>query len=154
VLLRLGRQRGTQSSDEELTMLDETNAQPAYVLGRLFAMLESLQYAAQGRTNVTIADRYYGAASSTPNTVFPLLERLSRHHLHKLRGERAGQAVNIEKRIGAILDLLPAQPFPAVLGMEEQGLFALGYYHQRQVQFRGGEALPGDDDQSDEPAQG
>jgi CRISPR-associated protein Csd1 len=135
-------------------MLDENYKEPGYVLGRLFAVLESLQYAAQGRTNVTIADRYYGAASSTPNTVFPLLERLSRHHLHKLRGERARQAVNLEKQKGSIMHLLQAQPFPAVFSMEQQGLFALGYYHQRQAQFRKGEEAPDDDEQPDVPAQG
>lgn len=138
VLCRLRRQRKAITLPEIPAMLDETNTHPAYVLGRMFALLESLQGAAQGQPNATIGDRFYGAAAATPNTVFPRLLALSRHHLHKVRGERPGLAHWYDARLGAVANLAPAKPFPAVFSMEEQGLFALGYYHQRQS--RGGAA--------------
>jgi CRISPR-associated protein Csd1 len=98
--------------------------------------LERLQGLAQGDLNATIADRFYGSASTMPVIAFPLLLKLSKHHLAKLRRERLGAAVNLEKLIGSICEGLPAQRFPAALAMEDQGLFAIGYYHQRQALFR------------------
>jgi len=116
-------------------MLDETNAQPSYLLGRLFAVLEGLQAAALPEIKATIGDRYYGAASTVPVTVFPRLIGLSRHHLGKLRRDRPGAAVNLDRSMTSVLGLLPAERFPNVFSMEEQGLFAIGYYHQRQALF-------------------
>ena len=116
-------------------MLDEKNTHAAYLLGRLFAALEHLQGAAQGQTNATVGDRFYGAASTAPVTVFGRLLGLSKHHLAKLRKERPGQAVNLDKMITAIMGYLPAEKFPSTFPMEEQGLFAVGYYHQRQALF-------------------
>ena len=116
-------------------MLDEKNTHTAYLLGRLFAVLEYLQGAAQGQTNATVGDRFYGAASTAPVTVFGRLLGLSKHHLAKLRKERTGQAVNLDKTISVIVGLLPAEKFPPTFPMEEQGLFAVGYYHQRQALF-------------------
>lgn len=121
---------------EVLPMLDETNATPAYLLGRLFSALERLQESAQGQTNATISDRFYGAASTAPSIAFPRLMGLSRHHLSKLRKEKPGFAVTLDRTMGEILDNLPGVKFPTILTMEEQGLFALGYYHQRQRFFR------------------
>ena len=133
--LRRMRRHGASTLPEVLPMLDETNVHPAYLLGRLFAALERLQGAAQGDLNATIGDRYYGAASTAPVTVFSRLLGLSRHHLAKLRGESRGLSVNLDKAIGGIMTLLPADKFPAVLPMDQQGLFAVGYYHQRQSFF-------------------
>ncbi len=138
-LLKAALERLRRASRPELTevkvMLDEENAQSAYRLGRLFAVLERLQGLAQGNVNATIADRFYGSASTMPGVAFPQLLRLSKHHLAKLRRERRGAAVNLEKLIGSICEGFPAQRFPAVLAMEDQGLFAIGYYHQRQALF-------------------
>jgi CRISPR-associated protein Csd1 len=107
-------------------MLDPSCTNNAYCLGRLFAVLEKLQGDAIGNPGATIADRFYGAASATPAAVFATLLRKAQHHLAKLDG--AFHAIQIQQ----ILDLLePASAFPTTLGLEEQGLFALGYYHQR-----------------------
>lgn len=111
--------------------LDPKCHDQAYLLGRLFAVLERLQAAALNDLNATIRDRYFGAASSTPGTVFPRLIRLSVHHAAKAEG--AGW---LEKLKGQVIDMMPAQQFPSVLGLEQQGLFAIGYYHQREVFFR------------------
>lgn len=111
--------------------LDRDNANPGYRLGRLFAVLESAQKAALPGLNATIRDRYFGAASATPATVFPVLMRNSNHHLANLRkGEKGGLAVWLEREIGEVIGGIEAR-FPGTLRLEEQGQFAIGYYHQR-----------------------
>jgi CRISPR-associated protein Csd1 len=131
---RAGDRRVTSLISREITpVLDETYTNHAYCLGRLFATLESLQQAAIGPKS-TITDRFYGAASATPAAVFSQLIRKSNHHLGSLRnkGEREKRLARFFKsRIQEICDLLPAGPFPPTLSLPEQGLFALGYYHQR-----------------------
>ncbi len=118
--------------EEKLTVsLDPESTNVPYRLGRLFAVLERIQEEASPGLNATIRDRYFGAASSNPQTVFPTLNRLKNHHLGKL--ESRGRAVNLERLVGEIVDGLPAaQPFPAQLSLADQGRFAVGYYHQRQ----------------------
>lgn len=128
-LNRLIRQRKT-TEREYAAMLDPSNQNPAYRLGRLFAVLEKIQEEASPSLNATIRDRYYGAASSTPVTVFTTLLRLKNHHLGKLSQGRASQ---MEKLIGEIMDGLA--DFPRQLALPDQGRFALGYYHQRQSFF-------------------
>ncbi|MEW5837791.1 MAG: type I-C CRISPR-associated protein Cas8c/Csd1 [Pseudomonadota bacterium] len=115
---------------EFLPMLDPANLNPAYRLGRLFAVLEKIQEEASPGLNATIRDRYYGAASSTPISVFTTLLRLKNHHLGKLH---QGRAVQMEKLIGEIMQGLA--DFPRQLPLPDQGRFALGYYHQRQAFF-------------------
>lgn len=131
-LLKACLNRMNSTNEKEITVsLDETNLNPGYRLGRLFAVLEKIQEEAQSGINATIRDRYYGAASSTPVTVFGTLVKLSKHHLAKL--ESRGRAVNLEKLVGAIVDGL--NDFPAHLPLADQGRFAIGYYHQRQAFF-------------------
>jgi CRISPR-associated protein Csd1 len=121
--------------EEELKMsLDERNTNIGYRLGRLFAVLEKIQQEANPGINTTIRDRFYGAASGTPVTVFGNLMRLKNHHLAKLGS--AGRRIYFEKLIGGILDGINAgTAFPAHLSLEEQGRFAIGYYHQQQDFF-------------------
>ncbi len=122
--------RANTNEREFLPMLDPANLNPAYRLGRLFAVLEKIQEEASPGLNATIRDRYYGAASSTPVSVFTTLLRLKNHHLGKLH---QGRAVQMEKLIGEIMQGLA--DFPRQLPLPEQGRFALGYYHQRQNFF-------------------
>jgi CRISPR-associated protein Csd1 len=118
---------------EDLKMsLDEANRNVGYRLGRLFAVLEKIQEEANPGINATIRERYYGAAASAPVTVFSTLLRLKNHHIAKL--ENRGRAVNLEKRIGEVMDGIV--DFPAHLSLENQGRFAVGYYHQRQELFK------------------
>lgn len=127
---------GVKGINEEIPMsLDKEASNPGYRLGRLFAVLESAQRGALGKhVNATIRDRYYGAASATPATVFPMLLRNTQNHLAKLRKEKGGLAVTLEKEISEIIDGLPPQ-FPRSLRLEDQGRFAIGYYHQSQARF-------------------
>ncbi len=111
-------------------MLDLSNPNPAYRLGRLFAVLEKIQEEASPGLNATIRDRYYGAASSTPVAVFTTLLRLKNSHLKKLS---VGRGMWFEKLLGEILGAVT--DFPKHLPLPDQGRFALGYYHQRQDFF-------------------
>lgn len=132
--------RSTSTEEEPATMLDPTNQHASYRLGRLFAVLEKIQEeSAGGNLNKTIRDRYYGAASSTPASVVPLLLKLKNHHVSRLdeRGQRmlyrAFQDHRPDDYIGEIL--AGVGDIPAHLTLPEQGRFALGYYHQRQAFF-------------------
>ena len=114
-------------------MLDRTNTHPGYLLGRLFAVLERLQEEAAGgggKLNSTIRDKYYGAMSSSPSTVFPTLDKLKVAHLKKLPWVKREW---FEKLVGEILADL--HDIPRQLPLPDQGRFALGYYHQRQDFF-------------------
>ena len=123
---------GRLKNMKELTMsLDRNRQDIGYVLGRLFAVLEKTQAEANPGLNATIADRYFGSASSTPIAVFGTLMRLLPHHLNKLEFE--GRAVQLQWEIRQILE--HCQRFPNHLNLEQQGLFAIGYYHETQFLF-------------------
>lgn len=122
--------RHRASGEKELTVsLDNRNPDIAYRLGRLFAVLEKIQEEASPGLNATIRDRYYGAASSAPVTVFTTLLRLKNHHLAKIANR--GRVINMERLLGEILEGI--DDFPAQLPLVGQGRFAIGYYHQRQA---------------------
>lgn len=107
--------------------LDIDRPEPAYHLGRWFALLEKTQKDAMGENiNATIKDRFFTAASSTPASVFPRLIRLSQHHLNGI--ESKGMRINRERQFQEIADRL--HDFPRNLSLEAQGLFHLGYYQQ------------------------
>ena len=114
--------------------LDRENRHPAYQLGRMFAMAEIAQRMALGKVNATIRDRYFGAASATPASVFPLLLRGMQHHLSKLRKD--GKGGFIEREMDQIATQLPPD-LPRALRLEEQGRFVIGYYHQRKARVAG-----------------
>lgn len=130
----LNRQsRGERSKQTEVlhVSLDPSNTNIGYRLGRLFAALERVQEEANPGLNATVRDRFYGAASSTPVTVFATLLKLSKHHLAKI--EHRGRAVNLEKLLQEITDGIDGREgFPALLAIADQGRFAIGYYHQMQ----------------------
>jgi CRISPR-associated protein Csd1 len=136
ILMRLPRVGGPRTVP---MALDETTLDVPYLLGRLFAVLEQMQWSAHGATvNSTVRDRYQRAAASTPAMVFPRLLDLSSHHAAKIA--RRGRGAYLEKLKEHILDGLPALPFPRTLSLEDQGLFVIGYYHQRQHLFQRGDA--------------
>lgn len=111
--------------------LDQDNHHPAYLCGRLFALLEAAQRRAIPGINATVADRFFATASSAPASVFPRLMRGAKTHLSKLTGTEStrGAGIAIERKIEDLCADLTA--FPTVLSLTDQGLFLLGYYHQR-----------------------
>ena len=114
--------------------LDVGNLETAHIAGRIFAVLESIQTAALGKElNAPLRDRFYSAASTTPAPAFGRLIKMSQNHLGKLRGEKPGLAVTLDKQLGELFTSIRA--FPATFSLEEQGKFAIGYYHQRQENF-------------------
>jgi len=118
-----------RSEEENAPMaLEPDNPSPAYHLGRLFAVLESAQYAALGRVNAPISSRYYGAASATPARVFGPLLRALRHHVSDAL--KLGRGGWIDGKVGEIMAKLPPD-LPRSLRLEDQGRFAIGYYHER-----------------------
>jgi CRISPR-associated protein Csd1 len=120
-----------QTSEKEIKMsLDVENTNQGYRLGRLFAVLEKAQEEAIPGANAGIRDRYYGAASSTPASVYPILLKTYPHHIGKLE---VGRKIYFDKLVQNIT--LELQDFQKVLKLEDQGRFALGYYHQRHVFF-------------------
>lgn len=128
--------------------LDKANLDAGYRLGRLLAVLERVQSEAQNNSNKTIVDRYYGSASTRPAVVFPRLLALAQHHLAKLR-----QPARYQRALGEVIEGLAA-PMPRTLQLEEQGQFALGYYHQRQDFFTKREATTNDQKSQNEDNQG
>ena len=129
IKLVLLSQMGNDDKEESLVSLDTTHMEPGYHCGRLLAVLEQVQRAALGDINATIVDRFYGTASSAPQSVFSRLLRGAQPHMAKLRRDRPGAWRALDARLGEVLTHL--DKFPSTLDLQQQGLFALGYYHQR-----------------------
>lgn len=127
---------------EEISMsLDGSNDNPAYLLGRLFAVLENIQRIALGdKVNATITDKYFASASTVPYSVYPRLLSGSKHHLSRIRKDKPGLAFSIEKELGEIMVKLPTE-FPRHFSIENQGRFSIGYYHQKNARFGQSESV-------------
>ncbi len=127
-LLRYNRiQRQNQLKEELTVSLNPQAKEPAYRLGRLFAVLERAQQEAAGgvgKLNATIKDRYFSTASSNPAAVFPVLLKLAQHHLSKSKF-----GIFRDREIQDILQEI--RDFPVSLDLHHQGVFILGYYHQK-----------------------
>ena len=102
-----------------------------YRLGQLFAVLEALQLKANPGINATIKDRYFNSACATPAVVFPALIRLAQNHLNKLDG---GVKVYYDKMITGLFNTMD-ESYPVRLSLQDQGIFQIGYYHQKQKFF-------------------
>ena len=110
-------------------MLNENHPSAAYQCGRLLYVLEDAQRQALPGVKATIVDRFYGTASTAPLSVFGRLLRGAQAHLGKLERDRPGAHRRLQGRIEMIAANLTG--FPSALSLVDQGLFALGYYHQR-----------------------
>ncbi len=128
-------QKQNLAEGSNLEKLDTSNRNPAYLCGRLLAVLEGIQRSALPGVNATIVDRFYGTASTAPAAVFSRLLRGSQSHLGKLRKEKPGLYYRWQQALESVLGNLSS--FPPVLTLEEQGYFALGYYHQRAANWEG-----------------
>ncbi len=122
---------------ENCVGLNEETNEIAYVLGRLFSVLESIQLDANpSGIQATIRDRYFNSACATPATVFPVLIKLKNGHIKKIGREKEGAKRYYEKLFAEIMWKVDANNgFPKRLSLEEQGKFAIGYYHQTQKKY-------------------
>ena len=117
--------------------MDEKNDQPSYLLGRLFACIERMQYLALDQVNANVTTRYFAAASSTPRLVFPpLLRDLQGHYFKKAQRKKPGAAWMIQRHVCEIQEqygakMNPIEGYPPRLNPVEQGLFMIGYHTQR-----------------------
>jgi CRISPR-associated protein Csd1 len=135
VLNRISRSPN-QGDNRMSESLDPKKSDIAYVCGRLLAILDRIQRRALGNLNATVIDRYYGSASTAPRPIFPRLITNAQNHLSKIRGERPGEAENLQKDLEQVIARIGipddwAGDLPQWLDLEAQGRFAIGFYHQR-----------------------
>ena len=118
--------------EEVLTVgLNETSTNPAYTLGRLFAVYEAVQQAANPGINATIKDKYFNSAAAMPASIFPVLNNLYQKHLRKLN---TGSRIVYDRQVSALKGILD-DSYPARMTLAQQGSFDLGYYHQKQKRY-------------------
>lgn len=131
-LLRNMSDKANTKEVATVSLNKDTNNE-AYVLGRLFAVLEGLQRSSAGtKLNTTIRDRYFSSAAATPGIVFPQLISLAQNHMKKLE---EGAKVYYDRQITELMGKLEGPRYPSNLDLAEQGEFYLGYYHQKQAMF-------------------
>jgi CRISPR-associated protein Csd1 len=131
--------RHTRKESEMSEGLDPNCMLPAYLCGRLMFEYENLQKAASGSANSSVLDRYFTLASTYPAIAIPRVADLGQKHLRKLRFDKPGVAFRIDERLQEIHSRLApsvAGAYPARLSLEDQGLFILGYYHQKAENVR------------------
>lgn len=128
-LIRLARARKKNEEKMITVSLNEESTSVPYRLGRLFAVLEKAQSDTNKELKSTITSKYFSSASTTPAVVFPVLLKLAQHHIAKSEwGFKSDQWIE---------DVLEGvDKFPAYLNQEEQGMFMLGYYHQKKALYR------------------
>jgi CRISPR-associated protein Csd1 len=124
--------RQFMQQEDAMAQLDPVNTSPAYLCGRLLAVLEDIQRAAIPGAKATIVDRFFGTASSAPASVFGRLMRGAQPHLSKLERDNPNAYRALQRRMETVAAQISG--FPRTLTLEEQGMFSLGYYHQRAQQ--------------------
>ncbi|MGH8883348.1 MAG: type I-C CRISPR-associated protein Cas8c/Csd1, partial [Stackebrandtia sp.] len=145
-LLRLALTRPAPRRKQAPMPLDPTNTHPAYVAGRAFAVLESIQYTAfselasdgtRKRLNASFADRYFAGAIANPRAALVSGRRDAGAWLRRLRRDKHGAAVNLEKELNEVFDNFEGDDrnIPASTSLNDQALFLVGYHHQRAHQF-------------------
>ena len=137
----------------QLTMaLDKSNSNPAYLAGRLFALLERIQEKAIPGVKANITDRYFRTASATPGIIFGRLLQLSAFHLSKIKKEHGGLGYYFDRQIQEVLELLPGgqATFDKFFTPDQQSIFAVGYYHQKAYRDQKAESAATEDEQETE----
>ena len=119
--------------EEMFVGLNEETNDVAYVLGRIFAVLEAIQEEANPGLNSTIKDRYFNSAGASPCTVFPILMKLKNSHIRKIERQKEWKKIYFEKLLTDLIGKISV--YPKRLTLEDQGRFILGYYHQVQKRY-------------------
>jgi CRISPR-associated protein Csd1 len=137
-LVKLILYRHNKGGDFVITeRIAQGNKPVAYVCGQIFAKLESIQYAALGDRNAGIRERYFTYAITSPGSAFGRLFDLHSKHYKKLKNEKPGLAIVMDKELQELCKEVDVNRLPPTFKLEEKGQFAIGYYHQRQKQFSG-----------------
>lgn len=157
IRLVLGARAGSAEEEDAMVALQQDHASAGYQCGRLLAVLEAIQRAALPNVKAGIIDRYFGSASASPARILPRLAQGAQPHLGVLQRERPATHAALQRRLEEVLDHLPM--FPRILTLEDQGLFLLGYYHQRaddrararaaSERLRAGAAVAGDEGEAE-----
>jgi len=136
-LIKLILTRHNKGGDFVITeKIEQGNRPVAYICGQIFAKLESIQYhAASGDRNAGIRERYFTYAMTSPSSAFGRLFDLSSKHYKKIKTEKPGLAITLDKELQDLVKDVDINKLPATFSLEEKGQFAIGYYHQRQAQF-------------------
>lgn len=138
-----------QQGEQIMKDLNTESKDVAYICGQVFAVLAKIQYhAARRDLNVGVVSRFYSAASTTPGSAFGRLFKNAQHHLAKIGGSNKGLAVNLEKECSALMEKV-GPTLPSILSLEQQARFALGFYQQRNQDFKKRE-IDVDDEQDEE----
>lgn len=133
-LIKLILNRNNYGGTKMKETLDFENTAPAYLCGRLFSLIEGIQRAALGKNvNAGVRERFFAAASTSPSPAFGRLLRNMQNHLTKVRQEKPGLAVILDTEVTNLCAKING--FPLILNLEQQGQFALGYYHQKHFNF-------------------
>lgn len=132
------KNRGWKEGEDNMGLNEECK-ETSYVLGRIFAVLESIQKDANPGINATIRDRYFNSACATPASIFPVLIKLKNSHIKKIDRESVAGKIYYEKLLADLMGKLEVSEenagIPKRLSLEEQGKFMLGYYHQMQKKY-------------------
>ncbi len=135
-LIKIILNRNNKGGEFMITENKVTGERPiAYVCGQIFAKLEGIQFAALGQVNAGIREKYFTYAMTSPASAFGRLFNLSSKHFTKLKSQKPGLAVNLDKALQKLCKDIDIQSFPQFFQLEEQGQFAIGYYHQKQEEF-------------------
>lgn len=149
----INRKHRKNSQIKQLTMaLDKSNSNPAYLAGRLFALLERIQEKAIPGVKANITDRYFRTASATPGIIFGRLLQLSAFHLSKIKKEQGGLGFYFDRQIQEVLELLPGgqATFDKFFTPDQQSIFAVGYYHQKAYRDQKAESAAIEEEQETE----
>ena len=149
----LNRKHRKNPQIKQLTMaLDKSNSNPAYLAGRLFALLERIQEKAIPGVKANITDRYFRTASATPGIIFGRLLQLSAFHLSKIKKEHGGLGYYFDRQIQEVLELLPGgqATFDKFFSPDQQSIFAVGYYHQKAYRDQKAESAAIEEEQETE----
>ena len=132
------KNRGWKEGEDGMGLNEECK-ETSYILGRIFAVLESIQKDANPGINATIRDRYFNSACATPASIFPVLIKLKNSHIKKIDRESVAGKIYYEKLLADLMGKLDVSEenagIPKRLSLEEQGKFMLGYYHQMQKKY-------------------
>ncbi len=124
--------------------LERDRGDPAYVCGRLLAILSRIQAKATSNRGddeekerklcANVVSRYYGAASSRPATGLYLPLRMHVHHLSKLDRDDPAEATLRRKDLQETMHWV--SNLPRTLSPAQQCVFAIGFEHQMAEFFR------------------